>query len=267
MMSGLTMQADLENLAQTLATAWHEGATVAIPAADAAPRSRAEAFAIQDRMAEILGDRCVGWKVAAAVPAFLLMTGYDGPYVGRLFASRHHTSPVRLPAAMFARYKIECEFAFRFKAGVPARREPYMRSELEPVLVFHPGLEITGSRYDAVPGSRKLTVYDIIADNGAGGAYVEGAGIDDWGGIDFAALPIDARIDEGDSIREFTGEYRRDPMDILVETVNELSGRGIDTSRGDLLTTGALTLPTLMSAGQTFVARFGDLATLRVSFD
>jgi 2-keto-4-pentenoate hydratase len=33
---------------------------------------------------------------------------------------------------------------------------------------------------------------------------------------------------------------------------------------GDLLTTGSLTLPTSIQVGQTYVARFGDLATLSV---
>jgi len=260
------MQAKFENLAQALAKAWREGASVPAPAADVAPQSRADAFAIQDRMAEILGDRCVGWKVAGAIPAFQRMEGLDGPYVGRLFANRHHASPAQLPAALFMRCKVECEFAFRFKAMVRARKEPYVRSELEPALILHPGLEVTGRRYAAIPGSRKLTVYDIIADNGAGGAYVEGTGIEDWTRIDFSAVSIDARIEQGEPIQNFTGEYRRDPVEILVETVNELSARGIDVSQGDLMSTGAVTLPTQMGPGQTFIARFGDLGTLRLSF-
>ena len=260
------IQASFESLARTLADAWRQGASVAAPAAEAAPRSRADAFAIQDRMGEILGDRCVGWKVAAAIPAFQRMTGFDGPYVGRLFAKRQHTSPARLPAGMFPHYKIECEFALRFKTGLSARSQPYTRAELEAILVFHPGVEVTGSRYDEASGSRKLTVYDLIADNGAGGAYVEGPAIGDWRGIDFAALPIEARIDDGEPIQVFTGEFRRDPVDIVVETVNELSSRGIGIAPGDLITTGAVTLPTQLSAGQTFVARFGELATLRLAF-
>lgn len=259
------LQASFEDLAQALAKAWQGGPPVAVPAAQAAPRSRTEAFAIQDRFAEILGDRCVGWKVAAAIPAFQRMTGFDGPYVGRLFASRHRKSPAQLPAAMFPQYKIECEFALRFTHGVPSRRKPYTSLELEPVLVFHPGLEVTGHRYAEGPSSRKLTVYDVIADNGAGGAYVEGGGIGDWRGIDFSALPIEARIDDGDSIQVFTGEYRRDPVDIVVETVNELSTRRIDIAAGDLISTGAVTMPTQMGAGQTFTARFGDLAKLCLS--
>src|SRR5438105_3878819 len=102
------MQPTFEELAQSLAKAWNSGGTIALPAAAVAPRSRADAFAIQDRMAEILGDRCVGWKVGAAVPAVQRMEGHDGPITGRLFAARHYTSPAKMSAAMFEGYKIEC---------------------------------------------------------------------------------------------------------------------------------------------------------------
>ena len=260
------MQTSFEELAQALARAWNAGGTISLPAPEAAPHSRADAFAIQDRMAQILGDRCVGWKVGAAVAAVQVMEGHDGPITGRLFAERLHTSPAQLPVAMFEGYKIECEFAFRFKNSVPAREQPYTRAELEAGLVLHPGLEVAGHRYPALPGSRKATTHDLIADNGACGAYVEADGIEDWRHIDFTAVAIDARIDGGEAIQTFSGEFFRDPVDILVETVNGLSSRGIDIAAGDLLTTGSLTLPTPMRAGQTYLARFGDLATLSLSF-
>ena len=82
--------------------------------------------------------------------------------------------------------------------------------------------------------------------------------------MDFAALRIDARIDGGEPLQTFSGEYFRDPVDVLVEAVNGLSERGIGLTAGDLLTTGSLTLPTSMQAGQSCVARFGDFATLSV---
>jgi 2-keto-4-pentenoate hydratase len=253
-----------EPLAQALAHAWNTGQKMALPVADLAPQSRADAFAIQARMIEILGDRGVGWKVGAAVPAVQVMEGHDGPIVGRLLAPRQHTSPARLPAVMFLGYKIECEFAFRFTATVPARQSSYTRADLEPQLILQCGLELAGHRYAMNAGGRKATTYDLIADNGACGAYVEGPSITNWRHIDFTAVPIEARVDDGPPIRVFTGEYYRDPVDILVETVNGLSERGVVFAAGDLLTTGSLTLPTAISAGQTFVARFGELATLSV---
>lgn len=257
------MQSQFEELTRSLVNAWNVGGHIALPPAELAPQSRADAFVIQDRFAEILGDRCVGWKVGAAVPAVQVMEGHDGPIVGRLFASRHYISPAQVPAALLKGYKVECEFAFRFKSDIPARGIPYMRDDLVPALVLHPGFEIAGHRYPAHQGGRKATTHDLIADNGACGAYIEGPAIENWSHIDFAKVPIDARIDGGQAIQVFTGEFFRDPVDILVEVVNGLSARGINIAAGELLTTGSLTLPTPMQVGQTYVARFGDLATLR----
>ncbi len=258
------MQPMHEQLARSLAEAWRSGGTIPLPVAEAAPRNRADAFAVQDRVAEILGERVVGWKVGAAVRAVQILEGHDGPIVGRLFEPRLYASPARVPAVMYDGFKIECEFAFRFGQDVPPRNRPYTRAELEPHLVLHPGLEIAGSRYAMGAASRKFTTHDAIADNGAGGAYVVAAGIADWRGTDLATLPIDARVDGGPAIETYKGEFRRDPTDILVETVNGLAERGIGLAAGDLLSTGSLTTPTPLHTGETFVARFGDLLTLTV---
>ena len=260
------MQPKFEQLARSLAEAWRACATIPLPPAEAAPRSRADAFAIQDRMAEILGDRCVGWKVGAAVRAVQILEGHDGPIAGRLFAPGLYRSPARIPAR-YDGYKIESEFAFRFGQDVPPRERAYTRAELEPQLVLQPGLEISGVRYAGGPDSRKATTHDAIADNGSGGGYVVGDGIAAWRDIDLAAFPVDARIDDGAPIRTYSGDYRRDPVDILVETVNGLSERGIGFAAGDLLSTGSLTLPTPLRCGQTYVARFGDLVTLSVTME
>lgn len=258
------MNASLETLARALADAWRGFGTIQLPDAEASPRSRADAFAVQDRVAEILGERCAGWKVGAAVRAVQIFEGHDGPIVGRIPASRLHDSPARIGAS-FAGYKVECEFAFRFAKDVPPQAGGYAREALEPDLMLHPGLELAGSRF--APGGRKATTHDAIADNGGGGGYVVGPAIPGWRRMDLATLGIDARIDGGEPIMIYTGEYRRDPVDILVETVNGLSARGIGLAAGDILSTGSLSLPTPLLPGQVYEARFGDVATLRVAME
>lgn len=256
------MNAPLEALSLSLADAWRGFRMIPLPGVEASPRSRADAFAVQDRMAKLLGERCVGWKVGAAVRAVQVFEGHDGPIVGRILASRLHESPARIDAS-FAGYKVECEFAFRFAKDVPPKAGGYQREALEPDLVLHPGLELAGTRF--APGGRKATTHDAIADNGSGGGYVVGPAIPRWRQIDLATLDIDARIDGGEPIGVYTGELRRDPVDILVETVNGLAERGIGLAAGDLLSTGSLTVPTPLRRGQTYVARFGDLQTLTVA--
>lgn len=254
-----------ESLARSLAEAWRTGKPIPLPSADETPVSRADAYAVQDRMAELIGDHCVGWKVVAAVRKVQLLEGLDGPMFGRLMASRVFPSPAQIPAALFDGYKIESEFAFRLREGVQARERGWTSDEIAPRLVLHPGLEVAGSRFGLHAGSRKPSPYESIADNGGGGAYVVGEPVTDWQSIDFNRLPVEARIDGGTPIHINTGEFRRDPLDILVETVNILSERGIGLAAGDLITTGTLTLPTALHRGQSYVARFGDLMTLSVT--
>ena len=166
------MHPQFESLAQALAQAWKDGRTLALPPLEASPQTRDEAFEVQDRMAEIIGDRCVGWKVGAAVKAVQVMEGHDGPIVGRLLASRLFTTPGQLRGALFDGCTVESEFAFRFTENLPARSRPYTREEIDPLLVFHPGLELAGPRWSAAPGQRKGRTFDAIADNGVAAAYI-----------------------------------------------------------------------------------------------
>lgn len=259
------MDCKIERLAAALAKAWRDGSTIPLPEENAAPSSRAEAFAVQNRVAELFGDRVVGWKVGATVKAVQILEGHDGPIAGRLFASRVFDSPAAVPGVTFPGHKVECEFAFRFTREVKPRTRPWTAAEIVSLLVFHPAIELAGTRYAPSAGGRKPRTHDAIADNGSGGGFVFGAGIAEWRRIPFATLPIDARIDGGPAIEVYSGEYRRDPVDIVAETVNDLAARGIGLAAGDYLSTGSLTMPTPIRPGQSLVARFGDLATLRLA--
>jgi 2-keto-4-pentenoate hydratase len=259
------MDAKIETLAAALAEAWRDRTTIPLPAAAHGPASRAEAFAVQDRMAELLGDPVVGWKVGATVKAVQRLEGHDGPIPGRLFASRVFDNPARVPASLFDGYKVECEFAFRFTHDLPLRGRPYAPEEIADRLVFHAGVELAGTRYAQVANGRKPNTHDAIADNGTGGGFVFGSGVTDWHDIPFETLPIVAALDDGEPIQVYTGEYRRDPLVITAETVNDLAERGYFLAAGDYLSTGSLTMPTPIHRGQTLVARFGDLVTLQVT--
>jgi 2-keto-4-pentenoate hydratase len=260
------MNAKIERLAAALADAWRNGTTIALPGAADAPASRAEAYAVQDRLAELSGERVVGWKVGAAIEAVQRLEGHDGPIPGRLFASRVFDSPATIPGARFGMgHKVECEFGFRFTRDLSARGPKQTATSIAEAMTFHPAIEIAGSRYVPGTGGRSSRTHDTIADNGGGGAFVFGPAIADWRKIDFDHLPIDARIDGGGAIQVYAGDLRRDPVAIAAETVNDLVARGVGFKAGDYLSTGSLTMPTPIGRGQSFVARFGELASLRVT--
>ncbi len=258
------MNAKLEKLAAALAAAWRDGGTIPLPAAADAPASRAEAYAVQDRVAELLGERIAGWKVGAAIAAVQRLEGHDGPIPGRLFAPRIYDSPATVRGDRFAGHKVECEYGFRFTRDLPANRPKFTPESIAEAMNFHPAIELAGTRYAPGTGGRPPRTHDAIADNGGGGAFVFGPAIPNWRRIDFDKLPIEPRIDGGAPLQVYQGELRRDPVAIAAETVNDLAARGVAFKAGDYLSTGSLSMPTPIGRGQSFVAKFGDLATLSV---
>lgn len=259
------MSEKIEQLAQALAKCWRDGGTIDLPAGRDAPSTRAEAYAVQDQIARLLREKVVGWKVGAAIAAVQRLEGHDGPIPGRLFASRLYLSPATIPGRRFGTgHKVECEFGFRLTRDLPATGPKQTRASMLDALVFHPAIEIAGSRYNPGTGGRAPRTFDTIADNGGGGAFVFGPAVRDWKGIDFDRMPIEPRIDGGAPIQVYGGELRRDPVIIAAELVNDLAARGVSLKAGDYLSTGSLSLPTPIAAGQHFAARFADLATLEV---
>lgn len=252
---------DIETLATALADAWRGATTIPRPAD--APASRAEAYAIQDRMATLIDEPVAGWKVGATVPAVQRLEGHDGPIPGRIFGPCVFETPAYLSAAEFPGTKAECEFAFRFAEALPLREQAWTTEELAPLVVFHPAVELTGCRWVDPPA--KPVTFEVIADNGSGAGFVFGPGIADWRALPFATMAIEAAISGGAPIEVYTGAYRRDPLEVLAETVNDLAARGVTLKQGDYVSTGSLTKPTPLTAGQTLTARFADLATVGVA--
>lgn len=251
------------DLAERLAAAWVNGTTIPLPPADAAPRDRADAYAIQDHMAEIVGQPVAGWKVGASVPCVQLFEGHDGPLPGRVFANRCFERDATLPAALFHGAKIETEFAFRLTQSLPDRR--IETADLQDKLTFHPAIELSATRYAPGTGNRAATSFDGIADNATSGAVVLGDAVDNWHALDFESLRLDARIDDSPPIQAYSGAFRRDPIEIVAETISDLHERGIAFEPGMCLLTGSLTLPTPLRKGQTLVIQIADFPTVRLS--
>src|SRR5258708_3954400 len=174
------MERGFEQLARDLADAWRSGGTVPLPAAGEGPATRSEAYAIQDRMAELIGGAVAGWKVGATVRAVQIFEGHDGPLPGRIFVDRCFNSPARVPASLFSGVKVECEFAFRLTGDLPKGTVPVSRAEIADALTFHPAFELAGSRFAPGTGNPAATTFDGIADNGSAGAALLGAATAGW---------------------------------------------------------------------------------------
>jgi 2-keto-4-pentenoate hydratase len=253
----------LDALARDLAAAWKSRSTIAIPTDG--PKTRAEAHRVQDRMCELIGDTVTGWKIGAALPAIRKMEGHNGTMPGRMFASRTFEDTASIKAEDFPNIRAECELAIRATQTIPARAKPYNFEELRDVLALYPAIEMCATRYAPGSHTRILNTYDAIADNAYGSGFMFGKPFADWSTLDFTTLDANARINGGPRLTVYSDEFRGDPFKVALETINEITGRGVGVEAGQFFSTGSLTKPTPMEKGDTLDVTFEKLGSLTLS--
>ena len=250
---------EVGSAARRLADAWRSGEPIQDLGA-ALPRSRDQAYAIQDAVTESLGLPVVGWKVGAATPAIMRRRRLDQPIPGPLFGPRVYASAAKLPAADFPAANIETEFAFRTLAELPPRGRPYEPAALATVSELLAAFDLTQSRYSTPPDALAE-----IADSGNSGGAVIGTPLPDWRDRDLMQMTVEVRIDGGAPVPTYTGAWRRHPLGVFAWLVNSLGRRGIALPAGALILTGSLTEPRPVAPGSSAVARFDGGAEVRMS--
>ena len=252
----------VRNAAKLLADAWLNMTTIEELPPDLRPGSFNEAYAIQDEMAELIGQKTVGWKIGPASSGLMRAQGFDEPGVGRLFEPNIYRSPAELHHGRITDAKLECEFALRLSADAPSRDEPYTAEELVPIAVLCPVFDVAGYRFVTPEANSPL---DRVADMGGAGALVVGDEIPEWQDLELQTLQVDLRIDGGPPVTNFEGDYRSNPLEVLVWLANFLSRRGIGLQKGDLVSTGSATHAPALYSGASAIATFGDLGELRLT--
>jgi 2-keto-4-pentenoate hydratase len=208
----------------------------------------------------LLGLPVAGWKVGAATPAIMAERGLDEPIPGPLFGPRVYAGGAVLPAADFPAAKLETEFAFRTQAELPPRAEAYEATELAAVSELLAAFDLTQSRYSEAPDDLAE-----IADSGNSGGAVIGTSIPDWRDRDLTRITVELSVDGGAPVPTYSGNRRRDPLDVFTWLVNSLSRRGIGLPAGAVVLTGSLTEPHPVAPGSNAVARFAGGAEVRMS--
>lgn len=260
------MRQELAVLATSLADAWQNGRTIALPELGRGPADRNEAFAVQDRMAEIIAGNLVGWKVGASVEAVQFFEGHDGPIPGRLFEDRVFHGSGKISGDLCHTTKIESEIAFRLDDALPSK-DSVTADDLRDRLTFMPAIEMSASRWAPGTGGRGIATRDGIADNGTAGVAVLGDPVENWREISFDDLSICSTIDDSPEIQVYSNAYRKDPVEIMADTVNGLLARDIRLQPGMVVLTGSLTLPTPIRQGQKLTVKFGDLDAISLEIE
>jgi 2-keto-4-pentenoate hydratase len=244
-------ESEIETAAQTLAEARRSG--VLIAALPVVPASVAEAHAIQDRVAALLGAVVGGFKAGAPPGA--------EPTRGLIHAPMIRPSPARMSPVEVPHLGVEGEIAFRFTRDLPARAMPYTREEVAKAVSVLPAIEIVSGRYRDPRGRPNL---EQLADCTINGGLVFGDEIADWAHLDLPKLHIRMLVNDEVVVDKRGGHPTDDPLAAAVALANMLPG---GVTAGQIVTTGSWTGMDFLKPGDRCVVRFEGLGEADVVFE
>ena len=210
---------------------------------DLAPRTASHAYAIQDAFVAMRAQKLgavVGYKIALTSAEMRRFVGVDTPMAGIMLESTLHRSPARVRAADYVRLIIEFEVAVQIAEDLPAADRPFSRERVaESVGAVMPALELADDR-NADYGQLAKHPLELIADNCWNEGAVLGAPVQDWTGIDLAAVRGVATIN-GNKVGEGRGaDAMGHPLDAVAWLADHLASIGRGLLRGDVVITGSI---------------------------
>lgn len=227
----------------------------ALPAFPApVPATLAEAYAMQQRLADALGAPILGWKVGRIPPALIEILGAErvaGPVLR--IAELSGDVPGEAPVFAGGASAVEAEVMLRLRA-IPDRPVADSADAAEWIEEVRAGFEIASS---PAPDVHDHAPFGIVADIGINNGLLLGATLD---ADDFATLKVETRIDgvavgEGRAADVLDGPWGS--LDFLVD----LHRRGVIALKpGQWISAGAITGVHPIAIGETATARFGSSA-------
>ena len=226
---------------------------------DCRPRTIDEAYAIQDRLVEMLGDSVGGWFLGCTNVAIQQQLGLNEPYYARLLESSVQESPVSLRLSRQLPAVLELEFAFKLSQDIPPNTGTYSETAISSFIAsVHPAIEVVIGYF------RDWThknIYSIIADNGTDGALVYGEGVTEWQSLNLDEIPIGLFVN-GSAVREGLGSNVLDgPLSAMTWLANHCD-RSPGLRSGHINNTGSCTPMYFAEPGDVAVADFGPLGTV-----
>lgn len=226
------------------------------------PHDLPTAVALQAAAIAAYDSPQVGFKIGATSPGAQSMLGTSHPFSGPLFASDLHPDGSELAEPRAGIGGIEAEFAFRLGTDLPPSGQPYTLDDVRAaVAAVHPAIEVVGLR---LPAKLAAELFVVIADFGANVGFVPGPAHADWEGHDLGAVGVTVIID-GAEVASGTGaNVLGNPLNALLWLANDR--RDSDgLAAGDWVSTGACTGVVPIASGQTAIADFGPLGSVRLT--
>ncbi len=252
--------AQIEQAAQILKKARVEKSVIESIPFEIRPQTLKDAYAVQDRLVDILGLQTAGWFCACTNEKIQQMLKLEEPYYARLLKDYLFAQPAVLESSDYPPIVIECEFGFTLGQDLPRRSAPYQRAEVEEAVhAVHPTIEVVAGHLENWP---EQEVWSVIADNGTDGALVYGAGDRHWRDLDLIQMQV-SLIVNGKCLRRGYGiNVLGDPLQALVWLANARSRDGDGLKAGQMHNTGTATDIYWVTPGDEIVAQFEGLGNV-----
>ena len=253
-----------EQLAADLAAAERTRApmsplTDAYPDIDVVDAYEIQLINIRRRLAE--GATVVGHKVGLSSEAMQQMMGVDEPDYGHLLADMEVFEDAAVDAGRFLYPRVEVEVGFILADDLPGAGCTE-DDVLAATAAFAPSIELIDTRIT----DWKIKLCDTIADNASSAGFILGAARVSPKDIDITA--IDAVLTRNG---EVVAEGRSDavlgnPVTAVAWLARKVDSFGVRLRAGDIVLPGSCTRAIDVRPGDSFVADFAGLGSVRLSF-
>jgi len=220
----------------------------------------ADAYQVQNELAQLAGGDVRGWKVTALSSEQRRGYRSDRPVAGALLAPFVHRAPADLTLGRFVTPLLECEISFLLGQSLPARDRPYHRAEIEAAIeAIVPAMEIADCRWPTdAPDLLKL------ADDMGNGAFITGQPALDWRNVDLQNITIRLTRDGTEIGNGNAARILGDPLLAVLELANAQPLPAGGLTHGQIVTTGSCTTPVTLQVGR-HDADFGPLGKLALT--
>jgi 2-keto-4-pentenoate hydratase len=234
--------------------------TAAHPEIDVVDAYEIQLINIRQRVAE--GARVVGHKVGLSSLAMQQMMGVDEPDYGHLLDEMQvfENKPVTAAKYLYPRVEVEVCFALAHDLPGAACTEDDV---LAATGALAPSIELIDTRIT----DWKIALCDTIADNASSAGFVLGAA---------RVPPADVDINKIEAVLSRNGEVvakgRSDavlgnPVTAVAWLARKVEGFGVRLRAGDIVLPGSCTRAIDARPGDSFVADFAGLGSVRLSFE
>ena len=236
-------------------------------APDAAPRTEAEGYRIQEALRGLLAadfGALAGYKIGCTSAVMQEYLDIPHPCGGSVFAKGVHDSGVSLRAKDFVRVGVECEIAVRLAHHLPPSQTPFTADTVaQAIEAYLPAIEIVDDRYSHW---QTMGAPTLVADDFFAAGCVLGKSVARSVAPDLLHVVGRAFVNDVEVARGTGADVSGHPHNALAWLANHLAADGKGLRAGQIVLTGSLVKTIWLNAGDRVTMDLSGLGRVAVDF-